>query len=160
MLLAQVNVALMRADMDDPRMGGFVAALDPVYRMAEESRGFVWRLRDPGGGHRPATSGGQVVNVSVWRTYRDLHAFVYRSRHGAFVKERQRWFLPTPQPSTALWWVADAARPTLEQALARLAHLRRHGPTPRAFGVRRRFDPSGRTEGRPPVTHAREGRDQ
>lgn len=52
----------------------------------------------------------------------------------------------TPQPSTALWWVPDAGRPTLEQALARLAHLRRHGPTPQAFGVRRRFDPSGRPE--------------
>jgi hypothetical protein len=25
-----------------------------------------------------------------------------------------------------------------------LAHLRRHGPTPQAFGLRRRFDPSGR----------------
>jgi hypothetical protein len=144
MLLAQVNVALMRAGLDAPEMGGFVAALDPVYRMAEESRGFVWRLRDPGGGHRPVTSDGQVVNVSVWRDYDALHAFVYRSGHGAFVKDRQRWFRPTPQPSTALWWIADGAWPTIPQALARLAHLRRYGPQPQAFGLRRRFDPSGR----------------
>jgi hypothetical protein len=150
MLLAQVNVALMRAGLDNPEMGGFVAALDPVNRMAEESRGFVWRLRDSGGGHLPATSDGQVVNVSVWRSYEEMHAFVYRSHHGGLVKERQRWFLPTPQPSTALWWIVDTTRPTLDRALARLAHLRRHGPTPQAFGLRRRFDPSGR-----PVTRAR-----
>jgi hypothetical protein len=146
--LAQVNVARMRGGLDTPAMQGFVAALDPVYRLAEESPGFVWRLRDGSAGHRPVTRpDGQdlmVVNVSVWRTYEHLHAYVYRSRHGAFVKNRDRWFRPTPQPSTALWWTPSGERPTVDQALARLAHLRRYGPTPQAFGLRRRFDPAGR----------------
>jgi len=142
-LLAQVNVARMRGTLDSAEMSGFVAALDPVYRLAEESPGFVWRLRDGGGGH-VVVSDLMVVNVSVWRGYEQLHAFVYRSHHGALVKRRDRWFLPTPQPSTALWWIADDHRPTLADATARLAHLRRHGPTPQAFGLRRRFDPVGR----------------
>ena len=35
-------------------------------------------------------SGLMVVNVSVWRTYEQLHAYVYRSHHGALVKQRDR----------------------------------------------------------------------
>ena len=145
--LAQVNVARMRGALDSPQMQGFLTALDPVYRMAEASSGFVWRLRD-GHGHAAVTrvdgSSLLVVNVSVWASYEQLHAFVYRSQHGGFVRRRTRWFLPTTQPSTALWWVPAGERPTAEEALDRLAFLRSHGPTPRAFSVRRRFDDAGR----------------
>jgi hypothetical protein len=152
--LAQVNVGRMRGALDSPRMQGFLAALDPVYRMAEASPGFVWRLRD-GHGHAAVTrTDGEsllVVNVSVWTSYETLHAFVYRSSHGGFVRRRAQWFLATPQPSTALWWVPAGERPTADEALERLAFLRRHGPTPQAFSVRRRFDPTGRPVRRGPA---------
>ena len=42
--LAQANVARQRAPLDSPVMGEFALALDPVYRIAEGSPGFVWRL--------------------------------------------------------------------------------------------------------------------
>jgi hypothetical protein len=144
--LAQVNVARMRAAPDSPVMAGFMAAVDPMYRMAEESPGFVWRLRGAGG-HMPTcrddAQGWLIVNVSLWNSYEDLHRFVYHSHHGGLVRRRATWFLPTPQPSTALWWVPDDARPELAEALARLAVLRREGPSPRAFSLRRRFEPNG-----------------
>jgi hypothetical protein len=147
MLLAQVNVARMRAAPDSPSMAGFMGVVDPVYRMAEASPGFVWRL--PGaGGHIPTcrddVEGWLVVNVSVWISYEALHGFVYRSHHGGLVRRRADWFLPTRQPSTALWWLPDDHRPGLEDARARLALLRNEGPSPRAFSLRRRFDPDGR----------------
>jgi hypothetical protein len=135
----------MRGPLDAPELGGFVAALDPVGRLAKESRGFVWQLNNR---HRPETvpdgDGFMVVNVSVWTSYEALHAFTYRSAHGAFVRRRAEWFRPTPQPSTALWWVPAGHRPTVDEALRHLALLRRYGPTPRAFGLRRRFTPDGR----------------
>jgi hypothetical protein len=144
--LAQVNVARMRAAPDSPIMSGFMAATDPVYRMAEASAGFVWRLRDADG-HMPTRCdeehGWQVVNVSIWISYETLHQFVYRSGHGGLVRRRGEWFRPTPQPSTALWWVPDDHRPGLDEAQARLAVLRREGPSPRAFSLRRRFEPNG-----------------
>jgi hypothetical protein len=144
--LAQVNIARMRAGPDSPIMTGFVAAVDPVYRMAEDSPGFVWRLRGAGG-HMPTcrddAQGWLTVNVSVWDSYEALHQFVYRSRHGGLVRRRAEWFLPTPQPSTALWWVPDDYRPGLEESRARLTLLRREGPSPRAFSLRRRFEPNG-----------------
>jgi len=144
MLLAQVNVARMRGAPSSPIMAGFMAAVDPVYRMAEASPGFVWRLHGTDG-HMPTrhdeAEGWHVVNVSVWVSYEALHQFVYRSQHGGLVRRRAQWFLPTPQPSTALWWLPDDHRPGLDQARARLAILRREGPSPRAFSLRRRFDP-------------------
>ena len=147
MLLAQVNVARMRGAPDSPAMAGFMAAADPIYRMAEGSAGFVWRLRDAGG-HLPTcrddADGWLVVNVSMWVSYEALHAFTYRSVHGGLVRRRAEWFLPTRQPSTALWWLPDDDRPGLDQALARLTVLRREGPSPRAFSLRHRFEPDGR----------------
>jgi hypothetical protein len=148
-LLAQVNVARTRATAD---MQGFLAAVDPVNRLAEASAGFVWRL-PAGGGHAVTTveddGFATVVNVSLWASYESLHAFVYRSQHGGFVRQRARWFVPSPPPSTALWWVVADERPTVEEALARLHLLRRYGPTPEAFPLRRRFDADGRPVTRP-----------
>jgi uncharacterized protein DUF3291 len=146
MELAQVNVARMRAAPDSPVMAGFMAAVDPVYRLAEDSPGFVWRLRGAGG-HMPTcrdeSQGWLIVNVSVWESYEALHRFVYRSRHGGLVRRRGEWFRPTPQPSTALWWIRDGEWPDLDEARARLALLRHDGPSPRAFSMRRRFEPDG-----------------
>ena len=134
--LAQVNVSRMRGPLSSPDMGAFVAAVDPIQRLAAESRGFVWQVRD--------TVDSHVVNVSVWESYEALHAFTYRSRHGALVRRRAEWFRPTRQPSTALWWVPAGQRPTVDEALRRLALLRADGPSPRAFGLLRRFTPDGR----------------
>jgi hypothetical protein len=56
--LAQVNVARTRAPLDSPQMAGFVAAIDPVLRLAEQSDGFVWRhVTATGTGSRSASTG-------------------------------------------------------------------------------------------------------
>lgn len=151
--LAQVNVALMRGPLTHPDMRGFADALEPITRLAEASPGFVWRL--PGAHeHQPAivhhSDTWVMVNVSAWTDYASLHQFTYRTAHGGYLRRRNAWFLPTPQPSTALWWVRPDARPSADEAMARLSHLRTHGPTPRAFSVRRRFDPDGRPAHRGP----------
>jgi hypothetical protein len=144
--LAQVNVARLRAPLDSPVLGGFVAVVDPIGRLAEQSPGFVWRLV-AGEGHGVVTRVDQdavlVVNVSVWRSYEALHAFAYRSAHGALVRRRTEWFLPVCQPSTALWWVSAGHRPDAEDALRHLALLRRYGPSSTSFSLRQRFTPDG-----------------
>lgn len=141
--LAEVNVAQLRAPLGDPVMRGFVFAADAVYRLAQESPGFVWR--SPGDHAVRADEQGHpiLVNVSMWESYEALHAFAYRSLHGGLVRRRAEWFLPTEQPSTALWWIRDGNPPTTDEALARLSVLRKKGPTRRAFGLRNRFDEHG-----------------
>lgn len=150
-LLAQVNVSRLRADLGAREMSGFLIALDSVNQLADASAGFVWRLPAATGHAFSTPADGDardVVNLSVWRSYEALHGFVYRSAHGALVRRRRVWFEPVAQPSTALWWIAPGHVPSLAEALARLAHLRRRGPTPAAFGLRHRFDPNGHRQPR------------
>jgi Domain of unknown function (DUF3291) len=145
--LAQANIARRRGPLDSPVMRGFVVALDPVNRIAERSPGFVWRLGSSQSHGATTLCDGSfpvIVNLSVWESYEALHAFVYHSPHGAYLRRRARWFEPSPQPSTVLWWVEAGQRPTVEEALRRLRHLRAHGPSPQAFTLRRRFEPDGR----------------
>jgi hypothetical protein len=149
--LAQANVARQRAPLDAPEMAGFVVALDPVNRLAEASPGFVWRLRSSEAHGATVLEDGSspmIVNLSVWESYEALHAFVYRSPHGGYLRRRAHWFLPGRQPSTVLWWVEAGERPEVDEALRRLRYLRAHGPSPQAFTLRRRFEPDGRPAAR------------
>ena len=145
--LAQVNVARLRRPLDDPSMREFVAGLAPVERLAAVAPGFVWRLTS-NGVHgvcvQPEAGGPIFVNLTVWRDYDALHQFVYRSPHAGYLKRRSRGAAPTPQPSPALWWVPAGSHPTVDDALRRLRHLRDHGPSARAFSLRRRFTVDGR----------------
>jgi len=43
--------------------------------------------------------------------------------------------------AAVLWWVPEGHRPTADEAIERLEHLRRHGPTSYAFTFRHRYDP-------------------
>jgi hypothetical protein len=148
--LAEANVAEMRFALDDSRMSEFAEAIARVNLLAESAPGFVWRLRGASG-HVAADEllGRNVIlNVSVWTDYPSLHAFTYRGMHGQYLSARSRWFVPHGAPNTVLWWVPTGAQPTAEGAIRRLHHLRREGPTPRAFTVLRRFDADGSTAGR------------
>jgi hypothetical protein len=140
--LAHVNVSRLRHPLDAPPSREFAAAVDRVNALADRSPGFVWRHRVDGRPGDPLT----VVNISLWRSYRHLHDYVYRSAHGHFVRRRDEWFRRIRTPATALWWVPEGHEPTVDEALARLAHLRRYGPTPQAFTVRTRFDADGHRE--------------
>lgn len=141
MNLAQVNVSRLRHEIDAPQSREFAAAVDRINALADRAPGFVWRHRVTG-----TDDPLVVVNVSVWRSYAHLHAYVYRSAHYHYVRRRHQWFAPVETPATALWWIPGDHEPTIDEGLTRLAHLRRYGPTPQAFTVRRRFDTEGRPE--------------
>lgn len=104
-------------------------------RLAEQSPGFVGRLRS-GESHGASTFWDgpcpAIVNISVWESYAALHAFGYRSPHGAYLRRRSRWFAPRPAPSAALWWVGPAECPAVAEAIRRLRFLSAHGPSPRS----------------------------
>ena len=142
--IAQVNVARAVAALDDPRMAGFVALLDEVNRLAEESPGFVWRLQGPSGNATdiPAADDPRViVNLTVWRSPDDLFAYTYRSNHRTVLARRFEWFERWPGPSVALWWQPAGAIPTVADGFRRLRLLAELGPTPGAFTFKRRYPP-------------------
>jgi hypothetical protein len=144
MHIAQVNIARLRADRDDPMVADFVAALGPINAIADVSPGFVWRLQDEAGDAtaiRAWDDDRLIINMSVWATIDALEAYVYQSAHLGVLRRRREWFERLEQRSVALWWVPVAHIPSVDEAKARLEHLGRHGPTPTAFTFRQRFPP-------------------
>ncbi len=144
--LAQVNIGRLRAPTDDPLVAGFMNALDEINALAEASPGFVWRLQTEEGNAtalRPYDDESILINLSTWASIDALAAYVYRSDHTGFLRRRAEWFEPMSEMILALWWVPAGHRPTEAEAVARLDHLRQHGPTAHAFTFRRRFEPPG-----------------
>ncbi|QHC23057.1 DUF3291 domain-containing protein [Streptomyces sp. GS7] len=134
--LAHLNVAKLRHPLDDPRTAPFVEMLDPVNASADAAPGFVWRLVEEGAadatGLRPAGD-DVIVTLSVWETQEALWDFTYRSGHLEAMQRRREWFERPVEAHLVLWWVPVGHLPTVDEALERLADLRAHGPSPRAF---------------------------
>lgn len=144
MHLAQLNVGRLRAPMDDPAIDDFRLNLDPVKALAEASPGYVWRLQDDSGnatGIKAFDDDLAIVNLTVWESIDALADFTYRSGHVEFLRRRREFFEAPDQPILCLWWIPEGTIPTVQEAIARLEHLRSNGPTPTAFTFRHRFEP-------------------
>ena len=141
--LAQLNIATLRAPLDSPQLVDFVANLDRVNALAEAAPGFVWRLKtDDGNATALRPLGEQViVNLSVWADAESLRAYTYRSDHAAIMRRRREWFQRPAEATMVLWWVPRGRRPAVDEALERLATLRRDGPTAEAFTFARLSPP-------------------
>ena len=150
-VLAQVNIARLRAPLDSPELAGFVAALGPVNAAADAAPGFVWRLQTEDGNATAvrafewdeAGSAGVIVNLSVWASPGALAAFVYSDAHRAVLARRRQWFERMTEAHTALWWIPRGTVPGTADAQARVRRLRAQGPTADAFTLRVLFPPSG-----------------
>ena len=143
--LAQVNIGRLSAPVESPQIAEFVAALDPINRLADLSPGFVWRLQTAEGNATAIHSFDDeliISNMSVWESIEALRAFVYTTAHTGIMRRRREWFETYVTSYMALWWVPAGHRPTIEEAKERLAALDRDGPTPFAFTFRQPFDPT------------------
>ena len=140
--LAQLNIARMLAPIDSPQLADFVADLDRINALADESPGFVWRLQSDDGNATEVAHGfgsDMLVNLSVWATVEDLHQFIYRTAHAGVMSRRKEWFERMADAYTVLWWVPAGHRPTVAEAQQRLAVLRSQGSTQAAFTFKSPF---------------------
>ena len=131
-------------------MADFVANLAPINALADRSPGFVWRFQTEDGDAtsiRPYDDDRILVNFSVWEDLASLQDFVYRGAHAEILKRRREWFDRLTDADIALWWVPADHRPTLEEAVERMEHLRQHGPTPHAFTFREFYQAPGVGDG-------------
>ena len=94
--IAEINVARMKGvNIEDPIMKEFVDNLDRVNNLAENSEGFIWRLKDENNdatSFNPYNDEQVIINVSVWETVESLEKFVYKTFHTDFLKRRKEWF--------------------------------------------------------------------
>ncbi len=144
--IAQLNVGRLVAPTDAPEVADFMAALDRINALADAAPGFVWRLQSDSGNATDILVSADpqfLINMSVWESVEALFQFVYRTAHTAVMVRRREWFEKPEQPFLCLWWVLAGHIPTVEEALARLDHLRTHGATPHAFTFREKYPPPG-----------------
>jgi hypothetical protein len=142
--IAQLNVGRLTAPMDDPRIDDFRLNLDRINALADASPGFVWRLQDDAGnatGIKVFDDPLEIINLTVWASIDELADFTYRTAHRELLRRRREFFEAFDEPILCLWWIDAGTIPTIPDALARLEHLRAHGPTPTAFTFRVRFEP-------------------
>lgn len=142
MKLAQLNTALAKYSLDAPEIKEFVDNLELVNGIAENSDGFVWRLKDESGDAtniKAFDDPNMIVNMSVWESVDSLKNFMFRTHHRDFMRRKGEWFHRLAEDTYVLWWVEDGHIPTLNEALERLEHLRNNGDTPYSFTFKTNF---------------------
>jgi hypothetical protein len=148
--LAQINVGRLVAPIDDPRIAGFVAQLDPVNALADAADGFVWRLQSASGNATDVAYSNDplmIVNMSVWESVESLRDYVYKSRHLDVFRDRAQWFERMDRAHYCLWWIPAGHIPTVAEGRERLEHYQAHGATEFAFWFSQLFPaPSKNTQ--------------
>ena len=145
-LIAQLNIAHLRAPLDSPLVADFVAALAPVNAHADTAPGFVWRLQHQDGDATPIRAFDDemvVINMSVWTSIEALTDFVYQSTHRQVLAHRREWFERLTDAHLVLWWIPRTDRPSVDEGRVRLERLRSLGPSAEAFTFRHAFPPPG-----------------
>lgn len=138
--LAELNIGRLLAPTHDPRVAEFMGALDRVNGLGKRMPGFVWMMEgsgEPGTGNTENAIGDDaqfVANLTVWESVETLEAFVWNTVHRQFYERRQEWFEVLGAMHFVMWWVPRGHRPTLDEGLARLEHLRAQGASDHAFG--------------------------
>jgi hypothetical protein len=146
--IAQLNVGRAVAPLEDPQLADFMAWLAQINASAEESPGFVWRLQGDNGNNTDLKVSDDprfIINMSLWESIDELHAFTYRSDHKSVFARRFEWFERSVGPNMVMWWQPAGTLPDVDDALARLRRLAEVGPTPEAFTFKERFPPPDAT---------------
>ncbi len=148
--LAQINIAKAKADMESSIMEGFVKRLNEINILADDSKGFVWRLQTDDGdatGIRILDDPKLIVNMSVWRDIESLKNYVYKSAHVELIRDRGTWFNKMIETQIALWWIPAGDIPSVKNGEEKLNYLEDNGPTELAFTFARMFpQPSDQTQ--------------
>ena len=142
--LAQINIGRLLAPIDELLIADVKNNLDPINQLAEQSPGFVWRLKGDNNNatdFHPFGDELDIVNMSVWESVKALKAFAFQSEHMEFMKRRREWFIKYTTAYMALWWIDEGHTPTVEEAKAHLHSLDKYGPTPFGFTFGQLFSP-------------------
>ncbi|MEQ1515830.1 MAG: DUF3291 domain-containing protein, partial [Usitatibacteraceae bacterium] len=91
--LAQLNIAIMKEPLESPALADFVANLDRINTLAEQSPGYIWRLQSDAGDATALRPMGDdtLVNMSVWQDADSLNTYVYKSAHVEIMRRRKEW---------------------------------------------------------------------
>ena len=131
--------------MEHPKTFEFANNLDRINVLAEQSEGFVWRLKEDSGNATDIHAYDDeliIINMSVWKSIDHLKKYSYKTEHADFIRKRKLWFEPHAGAYMVLWWIDPNHVPTIEEAKIRLEYLDKNGESDYAFTFRKIFEPS------------------
>ena len=140
MHLAELNVGRLIAETDDPRVKEFMDNLDFINGLGKQMPGFVWMMEGSGApntGNTETKLNGDpqlVTNMTVWEDVASLENFVFNTVHKQFYDRREEWFEVLGGQHFVMWYVEQGHKPTLDEALERLAYKGKNGDSDYAFG--------------------------
>jgi hypothetical protein len=141
--IAQINIGRINGvNIEDPIMKEFVANLDSINALAENSKGFVWRLKDDSNNAtnlNPCNDEQIIINISAWETIEDLENFVYRTVHSNFLRRRKEWFQSFGKAYAAMWWIPAGQFPTIQEAMEKLDYFQENGPSKTVFDYKNKY---------------------
>ena len=138
--LAELNIGRLLAPTNDPRVADFMTNLDRINGLGKRMPGFVWMMEgsgEPGTGNTETGIDGDpqfVSNLSVWESVEALETFVWGTIHKQFYDRKAEWFEVMGDQHFVMWRIEPGHRPTLDEALERLEHLKTNGNSDHAFG--------------------------
>ena len=136
MYLVQANIAQLKAPIDHAMMADFVANIEPINALADNSPGFIWRFQEDDDSaviNRLFENDLMIFNMSVWTNRTALIDYVYKTDHVKIMRRKNEWFLPMDKMHYVLWYIEKEKLPTPHDAKTRLMHYWHHGPSPYAF---------------------------
>ena len=143
--LAEINVARMKGvNINDPVMLEFTDNLERVNNLAEQSEGFIWRLKDESNNAtslNPYDDEQVIINISVWESIETLEKFVYKTFHTDFLKRRKEWFHAYGKAYTAMWWIPAGKFPGIAEGVDKLDYLQKNGASELVFDFRNKYLP-------------------
>ncbi|SFS06760.1 DUF3291 domain-containing protein [Yoonia litorea] len=140
MHLAELNIGRLLAPTDDPQVAEFMENLDRINGLGKRMPGFVWMMEgsgEPGTGNTENSIDGDpqfVSNLTVWETPAQLQTFVFETLHARFMDRKAEWFERLVRMHFVMWWIEEGHRPTLDEALEKLALREEQGDSTEAFG--------------------------
>jgi len=146
--LAQFNIIKLKDELNSPMIKEFRDFLAPVNLLAEESEGFIWRLKDESGHsatdiETPYEDKLIFVNMSVWENFTLLKEYTYKTVHSYFLKSRKKWADEMDGYKAVMWYIDKGHIPTIEEAKTKLDVLNQKGSTPEAFSMTEVYDAFG-----------------
>jgi hypothetical protein len=123
-------------------MADFVKLLPMLNSLAEQSPGFVWRLKTSDQTTADVAEfpdALMIVNLSVWKDIQSLKSYFKTPLHQKAFCNRHRWFEPTALRQGVLWWMDSCSLPTIAEGKRRLDRLNQLGETGQAFSFSRLF---------------------
>lgn len=141
--IAEINVARMKGvNINDPIMQEFVSNLERVNKLAENSEGFIWRLKDENNdatSFNPYNDEQVIINISVWKSIESLENFVFKTFHSDFLKRRKEWFDSYGKMHLGMWWILEGENPGIQEAVNKLEYLQKNGSSKLVFNFKNKF---------------------